>query len=320
MKLYRYKSVHLIASIVAAFSLIGLSDSLVISPPFGNQGISIASNNHQNDDSEESQLIRNNQLSQSRRRSVRIRSTSEDDISDVAQILASSLLEQESDGIMGGFKAQIELLKTKAGVESLLRSRIHAIDTAKRLQFPHWEYSSEEVSEAVGLRYVWSNNDSFRKKIEQAAKLSNEPHIWKDHNFAYAPGCVRWLQHKMFTAVDAHSGEIVGFCEVAMLSKPSAFEEECEIDGDDYAPTIMNLATAPEHRRKGIATRLMRSASRFVQKEWKESTELSLYVEQDNEPAIALYQNLGFGSQQAVERNDNQQFYMAKPLAIPSYA
>lgn len=315
MTLHSYKSAHLIASIVAILSLVGRTYALVISPPFGNQGISIPSN----DDAESQQLIGNNQQAQSRRGSLRIRTTSEADISDIAQILATSLMDQEFNGIMGGFKAQIELLKTKAGVESLLLSRIHALDAARKLEFPHLEYSPEEVSEAVGLRHVWSNSDSFRKKIEQAAKLSNEPHIWKDHNFAYAPGCVRWLQHKMLTAVDANSGEIVGFCEVAMLSRPSAFDEECEIDGDDYAPTIMNLVTSPQHRRKGIATKLMHSASRFVQKEWKESTELSLYVEQDNEAAIALYQSLGYGAPEAVERNDSQQFYMAKPLAVPSY-
>mmetsp|Transcript_45101 Transcript_45101/g.109123 ORF Transcript_45101/g.109123 Transcript_45101/m.109123 type:complete len:320 (-) Transcript_45101:76-1035(-) len=318
MKLQSYRSAtHLVAYIVAILHLVGLSDALVISPPFGNQGISIPSNN--DEDAESSKLIGNKQLAQSRRRSVRIRSSTEADVSEIAQILAFSLLDQESNGIMRGFKAQIEMLKIKAGVEPLLRSRIHAIDTAKKTEFPHLEYSPEEVSEAGGLRYVWSNNDSFRKKIEQAAKLSNEPHIWKRHNFAYAPDCVQWLQHKMLTAVDSDSGEIVGFCEVAMLSKPSAFDEECEIDGDDYAPTIMNLATNPKHRRKGIATRLMQSASRFVQKEWKESAELSLYVEQDNEAAIALYQNLGFGSPEAVERNDSQQFYMAKSLAVPSY-
>ena len=270
-------------------------------------------------DDAKSQLLGNKELTQNRRRGIRIRSTTENDVSDIAQILATSLLEKEPSGIMGGFKAQLELLKTKSGVESLLRSRIHAIDTAKKTQFPHLQYSPEEVSEADGLRYVWSNNDAFRKRIEQAAKLSAEPHIWKNHNFACAPGCARWLQHKMLTAVDAHSGEIVGFCEVAMLSKPSSFDEECEIDSSGYSPTIVNLATDPKHRRKGIATRLMDSASRFVQREWRESTELGLYVEQGNEAAISLYQNLGFESHQVVERNGSYQFYMAKPLAIPSY-
>jgi len=323
-----YNARLIVASFAVILSCFRISEALVISPPvpFGNQGMTIPSKEDAGN-----QLIGGNiGLAQTRKRGVRIRSMREADISNVAQILASSLLDQadHSNGmtIATHFKAKLELLKTIGGVESLLRSRIHAIEFAKKVQFPHLVYSPEEINETDGLRHVWSNNDSFRKKIELAANLSNEPHIWKCHNFACAPGNGRWLQHKMLTAVDATSGDIVGFCEIAMISKPSSLSssstifQEDENDSMDYAPTVMNLATCPQHRRRGIATRLIHAASRFVEREWKESIELSLYVEQDNEAAIALYQNLGFGSQQAVERDDSHQYYMAKALMVPSFA
>lgn len=315
-------------SLVAMLSTFGdtSSEALVISPPFGNsnnQGVAtIPSVDGDGEAIQQTATI-------SRHRSIRIRSTTESDTTDIAHFLATSLMEQEATtggggGIMGGFKAQIELLKTKSGVESLIGSRIRVMEMAKTVYFPHLDRSpQQQMNEADALRYIWSNHDSFRNKIEHAAKLSNEPHIWKDHNFACAPDNGQWFQHKMLTAVDARSGEVVGFCELAMISKPSSSQDSAAADGDDddhdddiFAPTILNLATAPQHRRKGIATRLLHTACRFVQQEWKESTELTLYVQQDNQAAIALYEALGFGDRQAVDRNGNQQYYMAKPLGV----
>eukprot|EP00980_Cylindrotheca_fusiformis_P004449 scaffold949_cov90-Cylindrotheca_fusiformis.AAC.2 len=251
---------------------------------------------------------------------LKIRTTKESDIVAISDILATSLVESSepntSSGIGFNFKAQIELLKTKAGVDSLLRSRIRAIESAMEIECP-----IDEIDEADYLRFLWSH-ETFRKRVEKSALLSNEPHIWEDHNFAYAPQSSCWLQHKMITALDASSGEIVGFCEVAMLSRPSS---ESNNDGDDekknYTPTILNLVTSPKYRRQGIATRLMQSASKYVQREWKNNfDELSLYVEAENKAAIALYQNMGYGQLQEVEGDDSSfQLYMAKPF-VPSYA
>jgi ribosomal protein S18 acetylase RimI-like enzyme len=112
--------------------------------------------------------------------------------------------------------------------------------------------------------------------------------------------------------VDASTGTVVGFCEVAMLSRPSESDEQA------YAPTIMNLATSPEYRRQGIATRLMQSASRFVHQKW-EFGELSVYVEVENKAAIALYQTMGYGQAQQVERDSSSQLYMAKPFVSSLY-
>jgi ribosomal protein S18 acetylase RimI-like enzyme len=267
----------------------GLAQALVISPRMGNGGTPTLANTNQEVD---------------QCRKLKIRSATESDIPEISHILASSLMDSET---LGGFhvNSQIELLKTKAGVDSLLRSRIQAIESAKTIQCPI------ELEEKDHLRFLWSN-EKFRKRVEKSALLSNEPHVWTDHNFACAPGSSCWLQHKMITAVDASTGAVVAFCEVAMLSRPSESDEQA------YAPTIMNLVTSPMYRRQGIATRLMQSASRFVRQEW-DYGELSVYVEVENEAAIALYQTMGYGQVHQVERDSSFQLYMAKHF-VPSYA
>lgn len=276
---------------LATLAICGWAQSLVISPPMGNSGTITVANTNQN-----VELCG----------SLRIRSTIESDIPEISDILASSLADSARSTGGFNFKAQIELLKTKAGVDSLLRSRVKAIESANDIECPI------ELDEADYLRFLWSH-EKFRKRVERSALLSSEQHIWADHNFACAPLSSCWLQHKMMTAVDSSSGAVIGFCEVAMLSRPSESDDE-----SDYAPTIMNLVTSPKYRRQGIATRLMQSASRFVRREWNFG-ELSLYVEAKNEAAIALYQNMGYGQLHEVERNSSFQLYMAKNF-VPSYA
>ena len=82
----------------------------------------------------------------------------------------------------------------------------------------------------------WESVEVFRKKVEQAAELSNEPHPWADHDFALAPKDPTWLRHEMITAEDIETGKIIGFCEIAMLICPSE-DEGSSLDfayGDDY--------------------------------------------------------------------------------------
>jgi ribosomal protein S18 acetylase RimI-like enzyme len=267
----------------------GLAQTLVISPRTGNGGTPTLANTNQEVD---------------QCRKLKIRSTIESDIPEISHILASSLMDSE---ILTGFNfnAKIKLLKRKAGVDSLLRSRIQAIESGKTIECPI------ELEENDYLRFLWSN-EKFRNRVEKSALLSKEPHVWTDHNFACAPESSCWLQHKMITAVDASTGDVVGFCEVAMLSRPLESDEQA------YAPTIINLVTSPKYRRQGIATRVMQSASRFVRQEWGFG-ELSLYVAVENEAAIALYQTMGYGQVQQVERDSSFQLYMAKHF-VPSYA
>jgi ribosomal protein S18 acetylase RimI-like enzyme len=238
---------------------------------------------------------------------LRIRTTRESDINDVTNILANALVDPYGEAEGGfNFKFKMDLLKSKSGVESLLLSRVHAINTGMRLGHD----CPLDLSETDKLRFLWSN-DGFRNKMKKAAHTSTEPHIWNHHNFACAPGSPCWLQHKMITAEDAESGEIVGFCEVAMLSEPSEDENGDEQGSLEVAPTIVNLAIASKYRRRGIASRLTKTAARFVRNEWS-SDELSLYVDKENDAAVAMYKNLGFERKAEVE--SRSQWYMTRQL------
>jgi ribosomal protein S18 acetylase RimI-like enzyme len=238
---------------------------------------------------------------------IRIRSTSEEDIDQVASLLSAALVDPPKNNEFN-WKSSMELLKTKVGVESLIRSRVQAMREGQRfsaLISPDWTASDR-------LRLLWSH-DAFRNKVEKAAKESTEPHIWGGHNFALVPNDPCWLQHKMLTAQDAISGDILGFCEVAMLSVPSD-DGECLIN---CAPTIVNLVTSSQHRRRGIGSRLLNSAERFVRDKWS-SDELNLYVDQGNKAAISVYSNMGFEKVQAIDSETRSQWYMRRELAASS--
>jgi ribosomal protein S18 acetylase RimI-like enzyme len=57
---------------------------------------------------------------------------------------------------------------------------------------------------------------------------------------------------------------------------------------------ITAVATHPEHRRKGVAYALMRTA--ILQARHARLTRISLEVRPDNQAAIALYEKLGFST------------------------
>jgi [ribosomal protein S18]-alanine N-acetyltransferase len=58
---------------------------------------------------------------------------------------------------------------------------------------------------------------------------------------------------------------------------------------------VMNLVVAPEHRREGIATRLL--ATLFDLTAEDDRRGFTLEVRVSNEPAIELYEGLGFQGQ-----------------------
>jgi ribosomal protein S18 acetylase RimI-like enzyme len=255
---------------------------------------------------------------------IKIRSTTQDDIPTVSSILSHALVEEEypeTTSTPFNFKRKMEFLKTRAGVVSLLQSRIDAITIGNRLWQNHLSSGNHNhdidyaaLSQADKLRHIWSN-DSFRIKLEKAAKLSDEPHIWKNHNFACAPSNSDWLCHKMLTAENAVTGEIAGFCEVAMLTNPNrsdhSLEGEQQHNTDkEPVPTIVNLVTSTAYRRRGVASSILKSATRFVQQAWS-SEELALFVERDNAPAVKMYEALGF---EIKHESISSQYYMTATL------
>jgi ribosomal protein S18 acetylase RimI-like enzyme len=239
---------------------------------------------------------------------LRIRSTVPKDIPMVSDILTHALLEEEEGSHTAAtqpsfnFKKRMEFLRTKAGVVTLLHSRMEAIATGTKLWQLVSESSLEGLNDKHKLRYLWSN-DIFRNKLERACKLSDEPHGWKDYNFACAPDNSDKLFHKMLTAENVATGEVVGFCEVAMLSQPTHWRRENSEnnvltvngnhDTNEGVPTIVNLVTSTGYRRRGVASSILRTALKYVQLQ-RCSEELALYVEQNNNNAVRMYMNLGF--------------------------
>jgi ribosomal protein S18 acetylase RimI-like enzyme len=110
------------------------------------------------------------------------------------------------------------------------------------------------------------------------------------------------------TEQNCDASRVVGFCEIAMLSNPVYDtisspnpSNDCIIsivDSKDrvrfYSPAIANLAVATDMRRRGIASRLLRCAERYVAAHWEHATALGLYVSASNLPAISLYEKCGY--------------------------
>ena len=251
----------------------------------------------------------------------RIRSTKESDIHQgVSDIWANTIVEglpqrglpQRGLGdSFTYFRRRIFFLKSKECVEQLLQTRLKAIRVGtKTIEECALYYDEDDLSESEKLRYLWSN-DRFRNCFEKAARISKEPHQWKSYNFACAPERSDCLQHKMLTAEDRYTGELLGFCEIAMLVDPTEQHDETV----HVRPSIVNLIVSPKHRRRGVATRILRSAENYVSREW-DADELNLFVDQDNDAAVSLYQGLGFQKTATSTQTDRKvtQLYMTLPF------
>lgn len=245
---------------------------------------------------------------------LKIRSTKESDVCQgISDMWANALVDPKQE--LGSpstfnFRRRMYFLRSKASIEDLLCSRLKVIRAAeKTMEECSLYYDEHKLSEAERLRYLWSN-ERFRNTMERAAKLSNEPHRWSSHNFSCAPKNAEYLQHKMLTAENKITGEIVGFCEVAMLLDPSSHFGERQ---GEVHPTIVNLVVSPNHRRRGVASRIINSARNYVAREW-DAEDLNLYVEKDNHAAVTLYQRLGFQmTSEAQLPGQEVHWYMSQP-------
>lgn len=75
-----------------------------------------------------------------------------------------------------------------------------------------------------------------------------------------------------------------------------------QIRGDRHAHVFL-LYVQPEHRRRGIGTALMHQAEAWARE--RGDRQMGLQVFQSNQPALSLYQSLGF---------QTQSLWMVKPL------
>jgi ribosomal protein S18 acetylase RimI-like enzyme len=244
---------------------------------------------------------------------LRIRRTREADLPLVASFLSTAIVETAEDETkrndwMDNWRDKMDQLWAKADIEALLRSRYQAMEEGRKalalLNEKH-QGVQDELDELQRLKLLWYSSERLRHHIEKAGKATGEANLWQRHNFAIAPADSSWFNHLQITAVDQRTNEVVGFCEVAMLSNPLAVQQEKEDDDGDgervfstskqssYRPSITNLATAPAYRRRGIASRLLMTAARYAQIRWKADS-LGLYVEKANAAAVQLYQRTGY--------------------------
>jgi len=228
---------------------------------------------------------------------LRIRKLREGDLPTVSSLLAhgvvvDSKLTTASEitnpyQALKNWKANTERLRVKADIQRQIQQRLDVIEVGKsHMRSPSLTSSVEFMEE------MWSL-DTFRNKMERAVKLSSEPSAWHEHNFYCAPSDPRLFQHIMLTVECKDTSAVVGFCEVAMLRTPESLHTYHD-DMSRFRPVITNVVVCPLHRRKGIGSRLVKMASRYVSTNWVSSSTLGLYVQNSNEKAMSLYTKEGF--------------------------
>jgi len=261
---------------------------------------------------------------QSRRNgSIIVRKTLEADLSDISDLLT---YESSGGGSNNNWMMKLNKLKTRASYLTQIQQRHRATEAATKVLHRFEGIANHRES----CKRLWSNDD-FRSKLERAVETSSSfegtDTVWGNHNFALLPPNPSMINHLMMTTVDLdyfpkghtrHEACIVGFCEIAMLPIPNG----------GYSPCIINLVVSPNHRRKGIASRMIRNAERFVKLNWLSTPQLShaldydveedtfkcygilgLYVDESNKNAISLYLKEDFKRFGHHEKSPNMLFF-----------
>jgi ribosomal protein S18 acetylase RimI-like enzyme len=96
------------------------------------------------------------------------------------------------------------------------------------------------------------------------------------------------------------SGEQLAAVKVGCLWLGNAVDQ---VRGDRHAHVFL-LYILPEHRRRGLGSALMRHAEEWAKA--RGDRQIGLQVFQSNQPALNLYQHLGY---------ETQSLWMSKPLS-----
>lgn len=236
----------------------------------------------------------------------RIRHTRGADLNVISTMLA---MEAVPFNHTNNWSNDMKRLRAKSEFTRQLSHRLAALDEGRlaacRLKQQYTSLSNDDNDDGicslsddyVTCYQLWQISN-FRSKVQTAVKYSMENNAWKVHNFELTPS-VELFNHVMVSVVHILSGDVVGFCEVAWLPCPQQPNRR-ETTQQCYAPAIVNLVTSSSHRRKGIASRLLKFASKYTTTQWKRpqydnnSTRLGLYVQLENESALRLYRKEGF--------------------------
>ena len=252
-------------------------------------------------------------------KSIVFRSTNEQDIPLISDLLSYEVIvpTKSKSGLMtqvNNWASNMQKLKCKASFTTQLQHRRNVINVGSKVRSQiinsmeeagHEDFSTNRIKELI---YA---NDNFRHVLERAVHTSTDfedtpQTYWDNHNFALQPPSDS-LNHVMVSAFDpdlypydsnANFDEdaLVGFCEVAML--PAPLEKACDDDSTERSltPCITNLVVSPNHRRRGIASKMLRHMIRYSQIHFiqSEGDSVGLYVDKENHAAISLYEREGF--------------------------
>ena len=259
------------------------------------------------------------------RGAIRIRQTVESDLTAVSAMLSTAASSARPPSSPFDWKNKMNQLFTQADISVLMRCRLEAMDEGRkalaRLD------TIPNLREQDRLKFLWATSDKLRRLIEKASEDTGEDNVWRRHNFALTPADWTWFHHLQLTAEHVETNTVVGFCEVAMLSNPlltmdgdkdpssNGEEDSSSIKSVAFSPAITNLATAPEWRRRGIASRMLTVAERVVQRKW-EYNELGLFVEKTNDAALALYKRQGYETTVTCDGGDRlgELWYMVRRM------
>ena len=308
--------------VVLAFTLavhVVLVSSLIISPSLHentnananvNANIKINTNINSNGNGNGSTIAHQ----RTRTNGISVRSTKPNDLPTIVDLLAF-----ETSGPNGSspktfnWKTKMQRLKNIQSLKTQLSNRLSVVNAARELMHPQSplvkKYADDtnvdiDVSAHARAHQILWSDDSFRNKCEKAIKTTLEYNtystLWNNYNFALTPD-ERLMQHYMITAIDDTfvgyddddgdgDGDVVGFCEVGILSNP-------DVEGE-LMYCIGNLVVSPNHRQRGIGSKLIKNALRTMRMHGKAQLlgleNVGLYVDGQNENAIGLYEKIGF--------------------------
>lgn len=244
---------------------------------------------------------------------LRMTKSKKEDMGRISTLLSEASIVDTN--IISQWKSRMERLRQKDNLQKQLQQRHKAISLGETLM-THTKSHDSKVLNSI----LWAKID-FRTTVEAAANMSAESNIWKSQDFESKLKDSSYLQHVMITVKDQTSTDVIGFCEVAMLAAPP-FPSSDLHEAQRFVPTIANLVVSPSHRRRGVASRMVQSAVRYVKSYWSSdvnrgASTIGLYVDERNHAAQSLYRKEGFVVVGRDEEKSNLLFMELNAIETP---
>lgn len=173
------------------------------------------------------------------------------------------------------------------------------LDTIRNLFVPSFDVAPEKVVPAPPMEYRIRplTLDQLPEVLRLNIRCFREGDNYTKHTFNYLLNEPRTISYRMVTPAE----EMVGFAFVMV--------------NENNAAHLTTIGVAPEHRRRGIAVRLLEHLESSLRA--REIGTLMLEVRVSNEAAQMLYRRLGFTIVQRIGKyynNGEDCFLMMKPI------